>query len=802
MAKSSSIDASTDIDPKNVEMDEKKSPLYGALDRFAQFFVRPLFAEDSLDRELRAVDSEYKKNLQSEAWRIKQLSRSLANPEHPYHKFPDGNCETLRDAPLRKEIVIRDKVMDFYRSEYSANRMKLVVLGRESLDVLETWVLELFKDVPNYDLLGQRWDYPAYSEKELATITFARPIKNLRYLDVTFNYPDEETQWETRPGRYICHLIGHQGAGSIIAHLKAKGWANTLGAHMCTTNPGTSLLSVTLELTEDGPQRYQDIIKLIFRYIAMLKSKGPREWIFEEIKQITDMEFNFESKLDGSEATSHLSGVMQQDLPRNKLLSARIRTFDRSAISKALEDLRPDNMRITVVSQRGSEKWQSKEIWCGIEYTSEKIPVELNAELREISKQSITTQDIAHHGMELHLPRQNIFIPTMFEVQGPQTKKPAARPLRIQDDSKIRAWWKEDDQYELPRSNVKLLLRSPVLDTSPQNHLSVYVIQRLVQESLAELAYDAKLAGLYYGIIVHSTSMEIVVHGNNENLRTLLAKVLTALRDLQVSDGHFTVAKDCLARILDDLEYDQPFKQVERHSRSLVSTSIPTASELLEKLSPLKVVDVQDVLQRLLSQLNLEILAHGKLELEDAHNLISVVKEIFTHSCPFPKELWAIRKYRLLPPGSDLTLAQLLQPSDVVNHCVDYVLYTHLTKDYSSRAQLSLFCHMVQNPIFNSLRTKEQLGYIVYSGEVEEHSIAGFRIQIQSKFDTTHLESRIQAFLTDYKSRLDQIDGNTFASFRDGLINKRRKKFNNLNQESDYLWKQIRDGSYDFDLSK
>jgi insulysin len=43
-----------------------ESPLYGALDRFAQFFIAPLFLSSTLDRELKAVDSENKKNLRSD----------------------------------------------------------------------------------------------------------------------------------------------------------------------------------------------------------------------------------------------------------------------------------------------------------------------------------------------------------------------------------------------------------------------------------------------------------------------------------------------------------------------------------------------------------------------------------------------------------------------------------------------------------------------------------------------------------------------------------------------------------------
>ena len=41
----------------------------GALDRFSWFFKQPLFSEDSTSREMNAVDSEHKKNLQSDTQR-------------------------------------------------------------------------------------------------------------------------------------------------------------------------------------------------------------------------------------------------------------------------------------------------------------------------------------------------------------------------------------------------------------------------------------------------------------------------------------------------------------------------------------------------------------------------------------------------------------------------------------------------------------------------------------------------------------------------------------------------------------
>lgn len=98
------------------------SPLYGALDRFAQFFIDPLFLNSTLDRELRAVDSENKKNLQSDQWRLHQLDKSLSNPNHPYVHFSTGNLEVLKTEPEARGVDIRTNFIDFHDKHYSANR--------------------------------------------------------------------------------------------------------------------------------------------------------------------------------------------------------------------------------------------------------------------------------------------------------------------------------------------------------------------------------------------------------------------------------------------------------------------------------------------------------------------------------------------------------------------------------------------------------------------------------------------------------------------------------------------------------
>lgn len=114
-----------------------------------QFFIEPLISKDGIERERQAVDSEHSKNLQSDQWRQQQLWHTLAAPGHPYARFFTGNLDTLATIPESKGVDVHARLWDFYNSQYSANRMKLCVLGRESVEELECMVERMFTAVPN-----------------------------------------------------------------------------------------------------------------------------------------------------------------------------------------------------------------------------------------------------------------------------------------------------------------------------------------------------------------------------------------------------------------------------------------------------------------------------------------------------------------------------------------------------------------------------------------------------------------------------------------------------------------------------
>lgn len=779
---------------KPATTEEEIGPLHGALDRFAQFFIAPLFLSSTLDRELRAVDSENKKNLQSDQWRLSQLNKSLSNPKHPYSHFSTGNLQTLRDEPQKRGVNIRDEFMEFHARHYSANRMKLVVLGRESLDVQESWVNELFADVKNKDLPPNRWDdAQPFSTDDMLTQVFAKPVMEMRSLEVYFQYQDEEQLYETQPSHYLSHLIGHEGPGSILAYVKEKGWATGLSSGYMPVCTGSAFFNVSVRLTPEGLAQYREVVKVIFQYISLIKENSPQQWIFDEMKNMGEVEFRFKQKSPASRFSSSLSSVMQKPLPREWLLSGSLmRKYDPKLIEQALDHLRADNFRLVIVTPESPVALDKKEKWYGTEYAVEKIPADFAAEIKKAIQLSKEERIPA-----LHLPHRNEFIPTRLTVEKKEVENPAKAPTLIRNDEHVRAWWKKDDRFWVPKANVELCLRNPIVYATPANYVKAKLYTQLVQDALNEYSYDAELAGLDYSLSAFIFGLDIEVSGYNDKMAVLLEKVLVSMRDLEVRPDRFKVVKERLMRGYKNWGFQQPYYQVGDFTRYLARETGWINEQIAAELPHVTVADIVAFIPQLLSQTHVEMLAHGNLYKEDALNLADLVISTLKPRA-LPQSQWSLRRNLIRPPGSDFTYQRPLEDPANVNHCIEYHLFVGNVSDSPVRARLQLFGQMTEEAAFNQLRTKEQLGYVVFSGVTSVATTHGYHILIQSERTAEYLESRIDAFLTDFGSRLAEMDDEEFEGHRRSLINKRLEKPKNLNSETSRFWEHVQSEYFDF----
>jgi len=692
-------------------------------------------------------------------------------------------------------VDVRKAFIKFHDEHYSANRMKLVVLGKESLDELETWVGDLFAGVQNKDLPQRRWDgiHP-YTKAELMTQVFAKPVMDQRTLDIYFPYQDEDDMYETQPSRYISHLIGHEGPGSILAYVKAKGWANGLTSGPMSICPGSAFFTVSIKLTEEGLKVYEDVVKAVFQYISLIREAPPQQWIVDEVKGMAEVDFKFQEKTSASSFARSMCSTMQKPLPREWLLSGTdlIRKFDSKAISTAMDYLRADNYRLTIVSQTYPGGWDKKEKWYGTEYKVEPIPDEFADAVKKAAE-----SNEKNRVPELHLPHRNEFIPSKLTVEKKQIGESMKAPKLIRNEESVRTWWKKDDRFWVPRANVFVTLRNPLASVTPANSVRTRLFCALVKDALVEYSYDAEIAGLEYELGDYYVGMGIDISGYSEKISVLLEKVLVTMRDLEVKPERFKIVKERLVRGYRNWDFQQPYLQVGDFTSWLGSDKGWINEQYLNEIASLTPEDIANFYPQLLRQLHLEILCHGNMYKEEALRLTDLVQSTLK-SRALPQTQWSVARSLIIAPGSDYTYQRPLGDPANVNHCIEYYLFCGSCIDRNLRAKILLLGQMTDEAGFDQLRTKEQLGYIVFTGPKLAATTMGYRVIIQSERPTEYLEERINAFLAMFSKSLEDMPQEEFDSHKKSLINKRLEKIKNLDQESARFWGHISNEYLDF----
>ena len=134
-----------------------------------------------------------------------------------------------------------------------------------------------------------------------------------------------------------------------------------------------------------------------------------------------------------------------------------------------------------------------------------------------------------------------------------------------------------------------------------------------------------------------------------------------------------------------------------------------------------------------------------------------------------------------------------------MNHCIEYMLQIGHCEERDTIAKLYLLAQIADEPAFDQLRTKEQLGYVVFSGAIAQVTTAVFHVLIQSEKHAKYLEKRIENFLKILQKEILDMPEERFESHKKSVINKKLEKLKNLNQEGNRFWGHISNEFYHFE---
>ncbi|KAG2394999.1 Nardilysin-like protein [Vigna angularis] len=803
-----SSNAYTETEYTCYHFEVKREFLKGALKRFSQFFISPLVKMEAMEREVLAVDS--------------------------------GNKKSLVDA-MEKGINLQEQILKLYGDYYHGGLMKLVVIGGESLDVLESWVVELFGAVkkgqanPVFSVEGPIW--------KSGKVYRLEAVKDVHILDLSWTLPCLHQEYLKKPEDYLAHLLGHEGRGSLLSFLKSRGWATSLSAGVGDDGIYRSSIAyvfvMSIHLTDSGIEKIFDIIGFVYQYLKLLRQDSPQEWIFKELQSIGNMDFRFVEEQPQDDYAAELAENMHFYPPEHVIYGDYVyKTWDEQLLKQVLDFFIPENMRVDVVSKSflKSEDFQN-EPWFGSRYGEEDIS----------QKMMELWRNPPEIDASLHLPSKNEFIPSDFSIRAGDTCADdfanSTSPRCIVDEALIKFWYKPDCTFKVPRANTyfRISMKGGYADVKSCVLSELFI--HLLKDELNEITYQASVAKLETYVNYVGDMLELKVYGFNEKLPVLLSKFFSVAKSFLPTVDRFKVIKEDMKRTLKNSNM-KPLSHSTYLRLQVLCESFYDVDEKLHYLNDLCLDDLKAFVPGLLSQLYVEGLCHGNLSKEEAIGISNIFKMNFPVN-PLPTELRHTERVICLPSGANLVRDVSVKNKSEKNSVAE--LYFQFEQDFGLgsiklKALIDLFEEIVEEPFFNQLssehrlltmlvlrllflylsfvnpayfvslrtkihisgyRTKEQLGYNVECSPRVTYRVFGFCFCIQSsEYNPVYLQGRIDNFLNGLEELLDGLEGDSFENYKSGLMAKLLEKDPSLTYESNRLWNQIVDKRYIFDFSK
>lgn len=738
------------------------------LDRFSQFFTAPLFNPEALDKERQAVESEYKLKLNDDSRRLYQVHKELVNQAHPFSKFSVGNLETLGD---RDGKSIRDEIVAFHFEQYSADLMTLAVTGPQDLDQLEAWCIEKFAAIPNHHLRHKQITEPYCKEHSTGIFVNIEPVKEIRKLILTFPMPSMDQHYQSKPLSYFAHLLGYEGNGSLMLALKDQGWITSLSAGGGTSGSNYREFSVSCALTPIGLEHTDEIIQAVFSYLSLIKEQGLDEWRYLEKQAVLESAFRFQEPTRPLDLVSHLV-INMQHYSENDVIYGdfMMNHYDPELLTSLFEYFTPENLRATLVAKGYDYPNSAK--WYFTPYGVTPLSKQQNEFFLETSP------------LQFLLPDKNPFI--CFDLDPKQLETPHDTPQVLEDLPGFKLWHLQDSEFRVPKGVIYIAIDSPHAVANPRNIVKTRLCVEMFLDSLATNTYQAEIAGMGYNMYAHQGGVTLTISGFSQKQPELMRLILSRFAQRDFSESRFNNIKQQLLRNWQNSAQDRPISQLFNALTGILQPNNPPYSVLVEALETIKVDELASFVDAILAELHVEMFVYGDWTKADALSLGNTLKDALrVHNQQYEE---ALRPLVMLGKNGSFQREVFCDQEDSAT-----VLY-YQCDDTTPRsiALYSLANHLMSATFFHEIRTKQQLGYMVGTGNLPLNRHPGIALYVQSpNAAPAELIRSIDEFLNAFYMVLLELNEYQWHSSKRGLWNQIATPDTTLRGRAQRLWVAI-----------
>jgi insulysin len=750
------------------------------LDRFAHFFIDPLFNPANIAREMHAVDQEFAKNIENDGWREYMVFKETGNKDHPNRLFSTGNSETLGKIP-------QEALKKWHQEHYSAERMHLVIYSPLPIEQLQETVIQTFSEVPKSNKELADTTAQLSSAEQRGRICFIKPIKNRQSLTLSWELPADLSEDLTKSADVLAYALKRGQKNSLYELLKQEQLIDTMSVRVDELGgPQHRFFQISLELTKRGIEQIDRAVLRCFEAIAGIQETGVPAYLFQERNAMARLNYQYQARQNPFDYISRLGdSVAEEDLstyPRNSILATH---YDPKKIALTASLLTPQSCTVSILAPPELTKVQPdrREKWLGAEYA-----------IRPIPEKWMTQWVHAKPNEKIQLADPNPFLPEKLAL----VPEGGSIPVQIADHELGVAYYVRSPEFGAPDSIYSLHILSPEIRPNAESSVLTSLYIDHITDVLHPTLAAAHSAGLSCSFDLDRSALSLHISGYSEKAPLLLQEVVKQMPLNPPTKEEFEIYKARHEKAYFNAQKELAARQAKELVDSIINQDKSTKKEKLIALKAITYEDFLSFYEKLFEKTYIQALFAGNLSAKQAESAwLDVVH--FLGKSPYPKEEHSPTKILHLPQDSGPF--QLLETTQVQGNAT-LLLVEQGEFTYEKRAAQEVLSSVLKEAFFNELRTKQKTGYIAHSDgtEIEERLFQYFLVQSNSH-EPDELLYRFEQFIEEFT---DSLSENTsverFETLKSSLIASLSTRFRNLSSKTQ-LWDKLafeRRGEFDF----
>ncbi len=538
----------------NIQLNCDLSGFYDACDILMDRLTAPLFKEEAIEREIKAINAEFLSQKDNPVRRLLSVQKATCNQSHPFALFSTGNLETLSKRSITDTKTL---LQQYHQNMLQHDNFGICVgLLEKDFDSQQAKIEGLINSAftqhlaskldeslpPNDDPSAKLETAPineieqAYASPSLPPIFLTEHLAKIieveqrkhEQLICTFIVDKQSNKYIDYIDSVfvlLTHLFESKHPNGLFDNLLKLNYATDISSYYNSLDNNTFELIISIPLTLSGSKNTHLILSHIQAYLDYLHKSGIEAWRFREKAKQYKLNVGLQSKM----------GLLEQCINRSREIALSPNCsknstpgsnegqstkdsfssiYSADALSHVFSKLNPAHSRVYVFLKNAYVDQVSPHY--GVGYS-----------IRAIQPQ------VANTPLIFEKPRQNPFMSERQRMVIRQSSDTELTHLRSQH---IDFKFYQHLAFNKPNGECYVSITDPQMYQSVKQTIIKRIWLACLNETLQTKFFDVELASLHYRVYAHHHGITVHTGGLSERQLLLCIELINTIRQFKASN--------------------------------------------------------------------------------------------------------------------------------------------------------------------------------------------------------------------------------------------------------------------------